>query len=127
LVPYKLFEVVEGAVLEVEVEPGARAAASAEVRTAAGRGFRYRARATADAAGVARIRVPYATEAAGPAARAAGAWRIAAGGSVRCARVSERDVREGAVVRVGAEAACEPVTPGHRSLLHPVPDPRRGT
>jgi len=125
--PYKLFEVVEGAILEVEADPGARVAASAEVRTAAGRGFRYRARATADAAGVARIRVPYATEAAGPAARAAGAWRIAAGGSVRCARVSEQDVREGAVVRVGADAACEPVTSGQPSLLQPVPNPRRGT
>lgn len=119
-VPYKLFEVVPGAVLELEVEPGARVAASAAIETAGGRGFRYRARATADAAGVARIRVPYATEAAGAPARATSAWRIAAEGSVRCARVSERDVREGAVVRVARDAACERVEPGD-SQLHRSP------
>ncbi len=111
-IPYKLFEVVPGAVLELEVEPGARVAASAAIETAGGRGLRYRARATADAAGVVRIRVPYATEAAGPAAHATGAWRIAAGGSVLCARVSEREVREGAAVRVAPDAACEPATSG---------------
>ena len=105
-VAYKLFEVVEGAVLEAALEPGARVSASALIVTEAGRRFTYRARGVADASGVARIRVPYPTEATGPA-RAHGPWRVSSGGSVRCARPSEREVREGASVPVGS-AACEP-------------------
>jgi dolichyl-diphosphooligosaccharide--protein glycosyltransferase len=105
-VPYKLFEVVEGAILEVELEPGARASASAEVVTAEGRRFRYRARGVADASGVARIRVPYASEGPPGPARAQAGWRIEAGGRLRCAEVSEEAVRRGAVVRVAPSALC---------------------
>jgi len=104
-VPYKLFEVVEGAVLEVELEPGARVSASALIVTDAGRRFTYRARGVAGADGVARIRVPYPTETAGPA-RTHGSWRVSSGGSARCVAVGERDVREGTVVPVPSHAAC---------------------
>jgi hypothetical protein len=67
----------------------------------------YRARAVAGADGVARIRVPYPSEATGPA-RALGSWRVSSGGSARCVALDERDVREGAVVPVPSGAACGP-------------------
>jgi dolichyl-diphosphooligosaccharide--protein glycosyltransferase len=105
-VPYKLFEVVEGAVLEVETEPGTRVVASAEVVTEGGRRFRYRARGVADASGVARIRVPYASQGPPGPAHAPAGWRIEAGGRPRCAAVSEEAVRTGKVVRVAASALC---------------------
>jgi asparagine N-glycosylation enzyme membrane subunit Stt3 len=106
LLPYKLFEVVEGALLEIELEPGARAVASAEVITASGRRFRYSARGVADASGTARIRVPYASEGPPGSARTRTAWRIEAGGQRRCVEVSEQAVRSGAVVRVAPSAGC---------------------
>jgi asparagine N-glycosylation enzyme membrane subunit Stt3 len=120
--PYKLFEVVEGAILEVEVEPGAHVAASAEVVTGEGRRFTYRARASADATGVARIRVPYPTRAPGPA-RAQGPYRVLGGGEAGCASVSEEDVRRGTVVRVAPGGPCE--APGGASEPPPRA-PQRG-
>jgi dolichyl-diphosphooligosaccharide--protein glycosyltransferase len=123
-VPYKLFEVVEGAVLEIETRPGARASASAEIVGGEGRRFTYRARAAADARGVARIRVPYATEPAGPA-HALGTWRIRSNGGPRCVQVRERDVREGGVVRVAADATCEDPAPA--DALRPRSPARRAS
>ena len=61
-VPYKLFEVVEGARLEVATAPGAHVRASVSVRTATGREFRYDARARAGGDGMASLRLPYANE-----------------------------------------------------------------
>ncbi len=105
--PYKLFEVVEGAILEIPLEPGTRATASVGVVVSpSGRRFVYRTRGVADADGVVRLRVPYPTEAAG-AAQTQGPYRVAAGGRVLCAWPSERDVRDGAVVRVSPELPCE--------------------
>jgi asparagine N-glycosylation enzyme membrane subunit Stt3 len=102
-VPYKLWEVVAGAHLEVVAPPGAEVEASVPIATPAGRRFRYRAIARADADGVARLRVPYATEAIHPV-RALGRWRIRVEGALRRVEVSERAVREGGVVVVGGSA-----------------------
>jgi dolichyl-diphosphooligosaccharide--protein glycosyltransferase len=92
--PYKLFELVEGAVLAVRAAPGAEVRASATVRTAAGRSVAFEAVGRAGADGVARLRVPYATG-AGSAARLEAPYRVRAGASSGAASVGEADVREG--------------------------------
>jgi hypothetical protein len=59
--PYKLFEVVEGAVLNVsDLQPGRPVFVEREVVTPIGRRFRYRASARASMQGVAQIQAPYA-------------------------------------------------------------------
>jgi dolichyl-diphosphooligosaccharide--protein glycosyltransferase len=98
-VPYKLYEVVEGALLEAEAPPGTEVEASVIVVTPAHRRFTYRAWAPAGADGVARLRLPYATETHAPA-RPVGPWRVRVGGATHEVAVSEQAVREGA--RVGA-------------------------
>lgn len=94
VVPYKLFEVVEGARIEARLDPAALLAAALTLVTPEGRRFLWRGVAAADALGVASLRVPYATEASTPV-RASGVYRVVAGGRVRSLAVSERDVREG--------------------------------
>lgn len=98
--PYKLFEIVPGALLEVHATPGAPVEAEVTVETPTGRRFPYRARAVADAHGLARLRVPYASETAVPA-HPIGAWRVRVGeGPDRHVVITDRDVESGAVVRV---------------------------
>jgi hypothetical protein len=98
-VPYKLFEVVEGAVLDVAAPPGTLASASAMVATPVGRRFAHRVRAQADADGRARLRVPYATRCADPVCPT-GPYRVEAGGVPREVDVELADVREGRALRV---------------------------
>jgi asparagine N-glycosylation enzyme membrane subunit Stt3 len=99
LAPYRLFEIVEGAVLEVSSVPGAAISAEVEVRTPTGRSFRYRAEERADREGIARLRVPYATDARTPA-RTLGRWAVRVGEVTRQVAVSEQAVLQGEVVRV---------------------------
>jgi hypothetical protein len=87
-------------VLEVRAPPGAAVHAELALEAPSGRRFAFRAVARAEADGVARLRVPYATE-PGAAARAAGLWRVHHGGGESEVAVSERDVREGRIVVVG--------------------------
>jgi dolichyl-diphosphooligosaccharide--protein glycosyltransferase len=101
LPPYKLFERVAGAVLEAHAPPGEAVRAELPLETPGGRRFVFRAAARADAEGVARLRVPYATEPVAPT-RASGLWRVHAPGGERAVAVSERDVVDGRVVPVGA-------------------------
>lgn len=103
-VPYKLFEVVEGAVLEVPAEPGAEVLASVRLGTPLGRRFRFETRAVADGDGVARLRVPYPTRPAPDALHvgAFGPYRVVVGGTSRGVAVSEEAVRTGAVVKVAS-------------------------
>jgi dolichyl-diphosphooligosaccharide--protein glycosyltransferase len=98
-VPYKLYEVVEGALLEVSAAPGSEVDAELTVATPTGRRFRYRAQATVDASGMTQIRVPYASETDAPASPE-GPWRVYVGEQVREVVVDERAVREGARVAV---------------------------
>jgi dolichyl-diphosphooligosaccharide--protein glycosyltransferase len=105
VVPYKLFEVVAGAVLEVALPPGRTARVSLPLSVAGGRRTFYRTRAEADADGFARIRVPYATGAGG-LVRSDGPYRVEAGGTTTCVEVSEADVREGRTVRVAPGVGC---------------------
>jgi dolichyl-diphosphooligosaccharide--protein glycosyltransferase len=98
--PYRLFEVVEGAVLAVPAPPGELAQAELALRSPLARTLVFRARARAGADGIARLRVPHPTHADSPV-RAAGAWRVLAGGREWRVDVSLAEVREGAVVAVG--------------------------
>ena len=100
--PYKLFERVEGAVLEVRAPPGEEVRASLRLESPSGRRIDYQSRAVANAEGVARLRVPYAT---GPplhaeVAAAVGPYRVRSAGTARAVSVTEADVQSGAVVSV---------------------------
>jgi dolichyl-diphosphooligosaccharide--protein glycosyltransferase len=111
VIPYKLFEIVEGAQVEVPAEPGQAVVAELPISTSTGRNFVFRARAVADEAGIARLRLPYATDASGPT-QATGGYRISGVGVVQ---VPEQAVRDGAVIalaRPGSprEPAKEPAT-----------------
>lgn len=101
---YKLFEIVPGAVLEVSAPPRSMVEATLDLETPTPRRFTVVARAIADAKGVARIRVPYATQAALPT-RALGPWRLTtADGGIWRIDVGEEDVTAGRVVPVAALA-----------------------
>ena len=96
--PYRLFEVVEGALLEVDAGCGARATATATILSPSGRRFRYDARGVS-LDGRVRLRVPYPTEPVG-GAYALDRYRVTCGAAAGTAEVRERDVREGASVPV---------------------------
>lgn len=98
--PYKLFELVPGAILEVQTDPGAEVQAQIPVSTSSGRRFVFRAGTMADGAGIARLRVPYATESTGPT-RAMAPYRVRSGRAVVLVNVPEDAVRSGATLRVG--------------------------
>ena len=106
-IPYKLFEIVPGAVIELSAPPGTRVAAEAQIQVRDGRRFNYRTVGHADEAGRARLRVAYPTrsEDGGPlvsGAEAVGAYRIRAGQlQLPRIRVSENAVREGRVLQGG--------------------------
>lgn len=87
--PYKLFEVVEGAILDVGGEPESRATAEVLVRTKAGRGFTWRTTARVAGNGRALLHVPYAS-----------AYRVTANHSQRLVEVSEEAVLRGSTIRV---------------------------
>ncbi len=95
--PYKLFELVEGAVLEVRGKPGARLTARLGVETPTGRRFVYRTETFADAEGVARLRLPYATHTDAPTAPL-GPYRLGYAGETRRLALSDQDVVSGRIV-----------------------------
>jgi hypothetical protein len=103
VIPYKLFEIVQGALLEVEAEPGEVVEASLTIATPLRRRFVYRAEAVAGADGRARLRVPYATDAVTPT-HALGPWRVQAGAQRASVAVPESVVAQGAGVVVDLRA-----------------------
>jgi dolichyl-diphosphooligosaccharide--protein glycosyltransferase len=107
VVPYKLFEIVPGALLEVRGAPGSTVEAAVEVRTPGGRRFEYAARASVADDGVARLRVPYATAPSTPV-RVLGPWRVRVDGAELAVDVSEADVLEGRSVPVPARGPRTP-------------------
>ena len=98
--PYKLFEVVPGALLDVVAAPGAHVEAEVVVQTPMGRRFVYRGEANADDQGVARLRVPYATRTSAPA-RPIGPFRVRAGDAEWSVDVDDAQVQDGATIAVG--------------------------
>jgi asparagine N-glycosylation enzyme membrane subunit Stt3 len=98
--PYKLFERVPGALLEVAAPPGARVTAQIGLTAAAGQAFEFEAVATANAAGRAQLRLPYASEPSS-ALVPDGPWRVRAAAQELRVAVSEADVQSGARVSLG--------------------------
>lgn len=96
---YKLFEIVEGAEIHVTAAPDAIVRASVGLVTPAGRKFEHTVRVRADETGLARLRLPYATDTTTPV-RAQGRYRVHAGGQVRMLAVAEEDVVSGNVIRL---------------------------
>jgi asparagine N-glycosylation enzyme membrane subunit Stt3 len=98
IAPYKLFERVVGAQLEIEAGPGTPVEASVDVTTPLGRTFRYVAHAAAADDGVARMRVPYASDPSTPVR--VGRWRVHSGDASIDVDVPESAVLRGESVRV---------------------------
>ena len=98
---YRLFEVVEGAVLEVPAGPGALAEAEIALGSPLGLTVAFRARARAGPEGIARLRVPHPTSGDAPV-HALGPWRVRAAGREWSVELTPAQVREGAVVPVDA-------------------------
>ena len=102
VVAYKLFEIVEGAVLEAEAAPGTVLWAELGLETPLGRRFAYRAATRADADGNARLRLPYSSRTDAPT-RASEPYRVRVGDQEFRVSVSDEDVRTGATVTLGAD------------------------
>jgi asparagine N-glycosylation enzyme membrane subunit Stt3 len=96
---FKLFELVEGAVLEARGQPGQLLVAEVKIATPSGRSIRFRATSRADSRGIARVRVPYSTDASAPA-RATGLYTVRFAGVSGRIRVPDAAVREGRVLSV---------------------------
>ena len=96
-VPFKLFELVAGALLIVQAEPGSEVWAEIQVAPQNMRGMPYRTWARADASGVARVRVPYATHQQGAVATSE-RWRVQVGERELFYEVNEADVLMGRAV-----------------------------
>ena len=97
----KIFELVEGALLEGSLSPGERVSLELPLLvTNSGREFRYRRDVVAGDDGRVRIRVPYATETGnGKGVRALTPYRIRGeGGREGEVGVTENQVREGSTV-----------------------------
>lgn len=121
-VPYKLFEIVSGAVIEVSAEPGTTGTASVEVRTPTGRRFDYRRSGRAGPDGLLRLRVVYPTQSVEPPpsgltgrrARAVASYTLRVGGVVESVDVSEQQIQRGDTLRVATrsdDTAPAPVAP----------------
>jgi asparagine N-glycosylation enzyme membrane subunit Stt3 len=99
-VPYKLFEVVEGARLVVRSAPGETVRARVTV-SGSRRRFVHRIDATADDTGCATLRLPYATVTDAPV-RPEGPYRLDLGDGEIPVELSELDVREGTLITLPA-------------------------
>lgn len=99
VIPYKLFRRVKGAVVEARAPEGTPFGLELKLKSNTGRSFRFRAETRADAAGIARLRVPYDTEGEEPT-RALGPYRVRLGDRELELSLRAADVLEGAEVRI---------------------------
>jgi len=99
--PYKLFERVAGAVLEIHAAPGTPVEAKLILHTPFGRSFEYPATATTGKDGIARLRVPYASQGATPVT-SRGPWLVRVGDTTRPVTVSDAAVLHGDTIVVAA-------------------------
>jgi len=97
---FKAFEVVTGARLQGQAEPGQLARLRLTVRTNRGRALLYENRTNADASGRFGFVVPYPTEDYGAPCRAQGPYRIKVGQRVYHVEVAEKDVQQGRTIVV---------------------------
>jgi len=98
---YKLFERVEGAVLEVPAPQGERVTAHTRIETAE-RQFYFRTTALPDEDGLARLRVPYASVESGIGPREP--YRVLTRKGRARVSVSDDQVRRGATLRIAMDA-----------------------
>jgi dolichyl-diphosphooligosaccharide--protein glycosyltransferase len=101
----KLFERVEGALLEIDSVPEAAVEIRVRLLANSGRSLVWRAETRADLQGQARVRLPYATRDSRSPTVALGSVVVDDGVSRRRVEVPEQAVREGAVIPVPAAAA----------------------
>jgi len=100
--PYKLFEIVSGAVLEFDCASGEQASATVKVMSPARRTFEWHTTARAGVQGRVHLRVPWSTERPAAGAQTVtvtlGPVRVACADEGWSVEVSERAVLEGLVV-----------------------------
>jgi len=103
-IPYKLFERVAGALVEIEASPGSAVSIELELESPLGRSFVFQLSGEANSSGRAQFRVPYATNIA-PPTRAKGLYRARIGQQVQTFAVADDAVRAGRkiVVRMDRE------------------------
>ncbi len=106
VVAYKLFELVKGAVFEVRGDPGVPIRAEVSVVTPMGRRFEYRATTSIGADGIARLRVPYATETSEPT-KPEGPYRVWIEAVEIRVRVTDAEVREGALIQLAVPSPAD--------------------
>jgi dolichyl-phosphooligosaccharide-protein glycotransferase len=99
--PYKLFERVAGAVLEVHAAPGTPVEARVILHTPLGRKLEYPASGVTGEDGIARLRVPYASQGSTPVASRT-PWLVRIGDVTRPVSVSEDAVLHGETIVVAA-------------------------
>ena len=113
-IPYKLFEVVKGALLEIPGPPGAQVVVAIGIQTHTGRRFSYRAEEQVLPEGVARVRVPYATRSVAGTG-ATGPYQISVAGTRGTLHVPE------AAVLRGLRVAVRPGRKGSREAASSMP------
>lgn len=97
--PYKLFEIVPGAELEARAPAGTPVSAEVLVRSPTGRQFAWKTTGVAGDDDLARLRVPYATNARTPA-RPVRPYRVTVGDAAYAVSVPEDAVTSGGTVPV---------------------------
>jgi hypothetical protein len=111
---YRLFEVVEGALLRVQATPGSTVEVELTLSSPFGQPLAWRARARARAGGWARIRVPHPSHASAPV-HALGPYRVVADGRAIHVSVSEEQIRTGAIVAVADPVTAVPPRATHET------------
>jgi len=96
-IPYKLFERVAGARVEIEAHPGTPVRLELDLQTPVGRSFVFEVGTEAAVDGWARLRVPYATDVS-PPVHARGPYRVRLGDTLQSLEVSDEAVRSGATL-----------------------------
>jgi dolichyl-diphosphooligosaccharide--protein glycosyltransferase len=106
--PYKLFELVPGATIELQTEPQVQMTAELPLKTPSGRRFVYRAAGKADRTGMVKIRVPYANPRGRPRSKlkdpidrleVLGPYAVRVGERNFRVHISEAEIQRAAVVR----------------------------
>jgi asparagine N-glycosylation enzyme membrane subunit Stt3 len=91
----KIFERVDGALVEGAAEPGAAVRAKLRVASRDGESFEYRSLAHADESGRYSLRLPYSNERFSSNVMVGDHYLIGSSGQVRELRISEEDVQRG--------------------------------
>lgn len=107
LAPYKLFEFVPGATIELRAKPRTQMTVALPLKTPSGRRFVYRAASRADGEGRARLRVPYANSLGRPRSKlnerpdrveALGPYQVQLGERRFRVHISEEEIQRGATI-----------------------------